>query len=574
MTRPNTAGPPAQADSAQGGDPTAIDRKLLKVAAVVVLGAIMATLDMTIVNVAIPTFQNAFDATYADVAWAVTAYTLALATVIPLTGWAADRFGTKRLYLTALLLFVIGSVACSTAWSLEALIGFRVLQGLGGGMLMPLSMTILTRAAGPQRIGRMMALLGVPMLLGPIGGPILGGWLIDTASWHWIFLVNVPVGALAILAAWVVLPKDTTHPAEKFDFLGMLLLSPGLALFLFGVSSIPSEGTIAAARVLGPGIAGLALMVVFVLHALRKTNALIDLSLFKDKNLTISVVTLFLFVIAFMGSMMLLPSYFMQVRGQSTLMAGLLVAPQGLGAMLSMPIGGRLVDKIGPKFVVLPGISLIVVGLGLFTQVGTDTSFLYTSGSLFIMGLGMGCTMMPLMTSALATLTDKKVARGSTLMNIVQQTGASVGAATMSVVLTNQMTSHGVDATQMEGTESSSGPIPPEVAAQLQQLLNGAADAFSNTFVVSVIIVAFTLIPAFFLSRRKVAPGSAAAMEGAPVDTDPTESDVTASDGTDSNVAEGETALATVGASTDDRSGVAGDPGGAETPFDDATRQK
>ncbi|MDN5759017.1 MAG: DHA2 family efflux MFS transporter permease subunit [Tomitella sp.] len=574
MTRPNTAGPPAQADSAQGGDPTAIDRKLLKVAAVVVLGAIMATLDMTIVNVAIPTFQNAFDATYADVAWAVTAYTLALATVIPLTGWAADRFGTKRLYLTALLLFVIGSVACSTAWSLEALIGFRVLQGLGGGMLMPLSMTILTRAAGPQRIGRMMALLGVPMLLGPIGGPILGGWLIDTASWHWIFLVNVPVGALAILAAWVVLPKDTTHPAERFDFLGMLLLSPGLALFLFGVSSIPSEGTIAAARVLGPGIAGLALMVVFVLHALRKTNALIDLSLFKDKNLTISVVTLFLFVIAFMGSMMLLPSYFMQVRGQSTLMAGLLVAPQGLGAMLSMPIGGRLVDKIGPKFVVLPGISLIVVGLGLFTQVGADTSFLYTSGSLFIMGLGMGCTMMPLMTSALATLTDKKVARGSTLMNIVQQTGASVGAATMSVVLTNQMTSHGVDATQMEGTESSSGPIPPEVAAQLQQLLNGAADAFSNTFVVSVIIVAFTLIPAFFLSRRKVAPGSAAAMEGAPVDTDPTESDVTASDGTDSNVAEGETALATVGASTDDRSGVAGDPGGAETPFDEGTRQK
>ncbi|WP_132992562.1 DHA2 family efflux MFS transporter permease subunit [Gordonia zhaorongruii] len=510
-TDPDAASPrgggPGVAESQSKGS-TAIDARLLKVAGVVVLGAIMATLDMTIVNVAIPTFQDAFQATYANVAWAVTAYTLALATVIPLTGWAADRFGTKRLYLAALALFVVGSIACSTAWSLEALIGFRVLQGLGGGMLMPLSMTILTRAAGPERIGRMMALLGVPMLLGPICGPILGGWLIDSASWHWIFLVNVPVGALAILAAVVVLPKDETHPGERFDFLGMLLLSPGLALFLFGVSSIPEEGTFESARVLGPGIAGLVLMILFVLHARGKTNALIDLSLFKDRNLTVSVITLVLFVIAFMGTMMLLPSYFMQVRGESTLMAGLLVAPQGLGAMMSMPIGGKLIDKIGPKFVVLPGIALITVGLGLFTQVGTDTSIWYTSGSLLVMGIGMGFTMMPLMTSALATLTDHKVARGSTLMNIVQQTGASIGAAVMSVVLTNQMLDHGVDSTKMQSGDQSSGPIPPEMAAKLQQLLNGAADAFSNTFVVSVVIVAITLIPAAFLSRQKVAPAT------------------------------------------------------------------
>src|SRR5699024_8750655 len=154
-----------------------------------------------------------------------------------------DRFGTKRLYLTAIALFVAGSVLCSTAGSLPMLVMFRVLQGLGGGMLMPLSMTILTRAAGPNRIGRMMALLGIPMLLGPIGGPILGGFLIDTFSWHWIFLINVPIGAAALISAAFVLPKDKTHPGQKFDFLGMLMLSPGLALFLFGVSSIPQEGT-------------------------------------------------------------------------------------------------------------------------------------------------------------------------------------------------------------------------------------------------------------------------------------------------------------------------------------------
>ena len=177
--------------------PDKIDTAVLKVAGVVVLGAIMSILDITVVNVALPTFQTEFGTVdnpipYSHVAWTVTAYTLALATVIPMTGWAADRFGTKRLYLTALGLFTCGSALCAAATSINMLIVFRIAQGMGGGMLMPLGMTIMTRAAGPKRMGRLMALLGVPMLLGPILGPILGGWLIDNASWHWIFLINVP----------------------------------------------------------------------------------------------------------------------------------------------------------------------------------------------------------------------------------------------------------------------------------------------------------------------------------------------------------------------------------------------
>src|SRR3954468_6737429 len=205
------------------GLPDHIDRAVLKIAGVVVLGAIMSILDITVVNVALPTFQTAFGSAahpiaYSTVAWSVTAYTLALATVIPLTGWAADRFGTKRLYMTAIALFVTGSVLCAAAWSIGALIGFRVLQGLGGGMLMPLGMTIMTRAAGPHRIGRLMAILGIPMMLGPILGPILGGWLIDHASWHWIFLINAPLGIIALVYAFLVLPKDAPVPSESFDF--------------------------------------------------------------------------------------------------------------------------------------------------------------------------------------------------------------------------------------------------------------------------------------------------------------------------------------------------------------------
>src|SRR4029453_4110334 len=175
------------------------------------------------VNVALPTFQVEFSTpdnpvTYSHVAWTVTAYTLALATVIPLTGWAADRFGTKRLYMTAIFLFTAGSALCATATTINMLIGFRVLQGLGGGMLMPLGMTIMTRAAGPHRMGRLMAILGVPMLLGPILGPILGGWLIQIASWHWIFLINVPLGIIAVIYAAFVLAKDNPHPPEPFAF--------------------------------------------------------------------------------------------------------------------------------------------------------------------------------------------------------------------------------------------------------------------------------------------------------------------------------------------------------------------
>jgi EmrB/QacA subfamily drug resistance transporter len=479
-----------------------LDRDVLKVAGVVVIGAIMSILDITVVSVALPTFQREFDATYATVAWTMTAYTLALATVIPVTGWAADRFGTKRLYLTSLVLFVAGSALCSVAWDIGPLIVFRALQGLGGGMLMPLGMTIMTRAAGPARVGRVMAVLGVPMLLGPIGGPILGGWLVDAASWHWIFLINVPIGLVAVLAATAILPKDRPEPSESFDFLGMLLLSPGLALFLYGVSAIPGEGTVAAAKVLIPGLIGLALVAGFVFHALGRDHALIDLGLFTNRNMTVAVVTMTLFTVAFMGAMLLLPSYFLQVRGETTLHTGLLLAPQGLGAMLTMPASGRLTDKIGPGKLVLTGIVVMGLGLTTFTQVSAGTSYVLLLGALFVMGLGLGMTMMPIMSAALASLTHHQVARGSTLMNIVQQTAGSIGTAVMSVVLTNQVLNDPSASAYSKVTQGQvpAGQVAPDVLAQGRSAL---ADAFGTTYLVALVLVALCIVPALFLPRRK-----------------------------------------------------------------------
>ncbi|HEY3556974.1 MAG TPA: DHA2 family efflux MFS transporter permease subunit [Kribbella sp.] len=517
--------------------PDNIDAAVLKIAGVVVLGAIMSILDITVVNVALPTFQDEFGTpqspvAYSTVAWTVTAYTLALATVIPLTGWAADRFGTKRLYMTAIFLFTAGSALCATATSIDMLIGFRVLQGLGGGMLMPLGMTIMTRAAGPHRMGRLMAILGVPMLLGPILGPILGGWLIQVASWHWIFLINVPLGVIALVYAWFALAKDTAHRSESLDLLGVALMSPGLALFLFGVSSLPAEGgDFGAPRVWVSSLIGLVLMAAFVWHSFRPEHPLLDLRLFRNRNLTVSIVTMFLFGAAFFGGLLLVPTYFQQIRGESTLHAGLLVAPQGLGAMVTMPIAGRLVDKVPIGRIVPFGIALIVVGMFGLTQISSTTPYGVIIAMLVVMGLGMGGTMMPLFTSALRTLSGPQVARGSTLLNITQQIASSCGVATMSVILTNHLNNSPV----IPGTQNIPGlsgglretqaailtNTRPENVAQLHldpaavgRGLVDAASSFAHTYWVAWALVLLTLVPAAMLPRKR--EEARLAKEGAP----------------------------------------------------------
>ncbi|TYL49669.1 DHA2 family efflux MFS transporter permease subunit [Nocardioides sp. BGMRC 2183] len=534
-------------------DDDKLDKGVLLTAGVVVLGAIMSILDITVVSVALETFQEDFDATSAEVAWTMTGYTLALATVIPLTGWASDRFGTKRLYLLAVTLFTIGSVLCALADSLPMLVGFRVVQGLGGGMLMPLGMTILTRAAGPHRVGRVMAIMGVPMLLGPIFGPILGGWLIETASWHWIFLINLPIGIVAIIYASIVLPKDHVEPSETFDFIGMLLLSPGLALFLYGVSSIPEAGTVWDSEVLTTGIIGLVLIALFVPWALNKRNLhpLVELRLFANRNMTVAIIAMALFAIAFFGASLLFPLYFQQVRDESALSAGALLAPQGIGAMITMPIAGAIADRKGPGKVVLVGVSLVTIGMAMFTQLDESTSYAYILGSLFVMGLGMGSTMMPIMSAALATLTAHTTARGTTLLNITQQTAASIGTALFSVILTNSLNGKdqaalgAANLERMAGDSDRLGSLSDLTGIPLDQLqamsvdervaalaqgmelpvkqfqaladqgLAQMADSFATVFVVGTALVACCLIPAFFLPRKPAEePVDPAAMMG------------------------------------------------------------
>jgi EmrB/QacA subfamily drug resistance transporter len=512
--------PPTTPPSAAGERvyPYKLDAPLLRISGVCILATVMAILDVTVVSVAQRTFIAEFGSTQAVVAWTMTGYTLALSTVIPLTGWAADRFGTKRLFMGSVVAFMLGSLLCAFASTILQLIAFRVVQGIGGGMLLPLGFMIMTREAGPGRLGRLMSIMSIPMLLAPIGGPILGGWLISTASWRWIFLINLPIGIVTIVLAAIVFQRDHPARSETFDIVGALLLSPGLATFLFAVSSIPRRGTVADRHVLIPAAIGLALIAGFVVHALhRADHPLIDLRLFRNRVITQANVTMLVFAAGFFGASLLLPSYFQQVLHLTPMQAGVHMIPQGLGAMLTMRLTGPLVDRRGPGKVVLVGIALMIVGLSTFVF-GVARHAAYLPAlliALAIMGLGMGCTMMPLSVASVQALSPHQIARGTTLMSVSHQVGGSTGTALMSMVLTNQFNrSKNILAANelalLQQKAAATGvPVDPS-AIPRQSLAPGFPDnvlhdlshAYTMVFVIAVAVVAFTVIPASFLPKK------------------------------------------------------------------------
>ncbi|HET6549394.1 MAG TPA: DHA2 family efflux MFS transporter permease subunit, partial [Solirubrobacter sp.] len=343
-----------------------LDRDLLRLASVVVLGTIMSILDTTIVNVAIETLGRELGASLSEIQWVSTGYLLALATVIPLTGWAMERWGGKRMWMTSVALFLVGSALCGLAWSTESLIAFRVLQGFGGGMIMPIGQAILAQAAGPQRMGRVMSVIGVPTLLGPVLGPVIGGVIVDNFSWRWIFFVNLPVGLVALALAARVLPRvDVSRARPPLDLQGLLLLSPGLAALVYGLSEVGMQGTVVDWRVvIGLG-AGAVLLGLWGRHAVRAAGrSLIDLGLFGDRAFAAAAGTTFVFGVSLFGAMLILPLYYQIVRHETALSAGLLLAPQGLGAAVAMPIAGRITDRVGAGRIVPWGVLVALVGTG------------------------------------------------------------------------------------------------------------------------------------------------------------------------------------------------------------------
>jgi EmrB/QacA subfamily drug resistance transporter len=472
-----------------------LTRDVVVLGLVFVLGA-MTVLDLTIVNVAVPTIGRELGTSISAIQWVMTGYMLAFASVIPATGWAAsERFGAKRVWIGSLLVFMLGSVLAGAAWSTGSLIGFRVLQGLGAGMILPVGQTILAQAAGPQRMGRVMSLVGVPMLLGPILGNVVGGAIVDQVSWRWIFYINVPVGAAAVIVAQRLLPKAKPQLGERLDLRGLVLLSPGIALFLYGMTEAGSRGSFGDARTIVPGAAGLLLVALFVWHASRRgKGALIDLALFRRRGFGTAAALNFLLLGALFGSLLLLPLYYQLVRQESPLQVGLLLIPQGVGAALAMPLAGWLTDTIGGRIVISVGVVLATVGTLAYTQGGADTSYLFLALALLVVGLGIGSTVAPSMAAAYQSLEREETPRATSALNVVQRVAGAIGTAMLAIVLQGAIASNVPNFSGgIEGVGRLS--LQPETAPQL-------AHAFGTTFWIAVALIAAALTPALLLPRR------------------------------------------------------------------------
>ncbi|GAA2156497.1 MDR family MFS transporter [Actinomadura napierensis] len=418
--------------------PEPLDPALLKLAGILVAGAIAPLLDSTIVNVAIARLGHDLHAPVATIQWVITAYLLALGMAIPLTGWAEGRFGARRMWLSSLGLFLLGSVLCGLAWNVASLIAFRVVQGVGGGLMMPVMQTLLMRAAGGRQIGRLMAAISMPALVGPILGPVIGGLIAGNASWRWIFYVNVPLCLAALALAWRGLPDTPPRGGTKPDITGMLLLSPALAALIYGLSQV--NGGFGCPSVLVPLAAGALLLAAFTVHALRTpSEPAIDLRLFRKRTFAASAALLFLSGLSLFGAMLLLPLYYQQVRGHGVVEAGLLLAPQGLGSLLVRTRLGALTDRLGPRPVVLACLVLTVLGTLPFAVAGPDAGEWLLGASLVVRGAGLGGVTLAVMTAAYQGLGPAEIPHASSATRIIVQIGGSFGAAVLAVVLQRQL---------------------------------------------------------------------------------------------------------------------------------------
>jgi len=491
------------------GEQDRLPPEVRRIAVVVVIGAIMSILDATIVNVALQTLRDDLKVSLSTIQWVSTGYLLALASVIPLTGWLAERVGPRRVWMGAVGGFVVSSALCGLAWRADVLIGFRVLQGLAGGMIMPVGMITLAQAAGPERMGRVMSVVGVPMLLGPVVGPVLGGLLIDDLSWRWIFYVNVPVGALGLFLAWRLMPSvraqgraaEAGHERPPLDVPGLFLLPPGIAAVVFGLSEVGTHRTLAVPSAWLPLVVGAFAVVAFVVRAWRDRNPLVDVRLFRGPGFSAAAATTFLVGVALFGSMILLPLYFQIVRGDSALRAGLLMAPQGVGAAVAMNVAGKLTDRFGGGRVVPVGLVILGVGTIPYAFVGGHTSYVLLIAALVVRGIGLGATMMPAMAAAYATLEKADVPRATPMLNVLQRVGGSIGVAVLTVILENALTSNLAAAgVRAGGAAARSGQMPDAVREHLAGPLGAA---FANAYMWSLIGTAIAIVPALLLMREE-----------------------------------------------------------------------
>lgn len=447
----------------------------------VIVGMIMVILDSTVVNVALPGITEYFKSDLTKMQWTITGYTLALSAVIPLAGWMSDRFGAKRIFLFTILFFTIGSVLCSVAQTPEQLILFRVIQGVGGGMVAPIGMAIIFRLAPPEKIGSIMGMLGIPMLLAPALGPVISGWFVEYSTWHWIFLINLPIGIIAMIIGAKFLPNFETKSVPSLDGLGIIIAPIAFSMLAYGVSqsstSWTSKGTLT-----GLIVGGVALLL-FIFVELRQKQPLLELRVFKSSDFVRSILITWIMQIALFGSFLIVPLFLQTVKQYGAFETGLIMLPQALASALMMPIGGKMYDKVGARPMALVGLTIITSALFIFSKISVDSSNTFIMLTLAMMGAGMGLSMMPINTHVLQSAPRHLVSRVTPLTAAAQQVMVSFAVAGMAGFLTSSTKDY---------MEKTTNP------------LNAMISAFGDTFLLAAGIALVGALLAIILRKPKL----------------------------------------------------------------------
>jgi DHA2 family multidrug resistance protein len=492
-----------------------------------IAGTFMVMLDQTVVNIALPKITTVFGVGVHETQLVVTSYMLALAVIMPATGYLSDTFGTKRLYLITMALFTGGSLLCGLAWNNPSLVAFRVIQGLGGGMMTPLGMTMLFQVVPPERRNTVMGFFGLPLMLAPVLGPTLGGYLVEYIDWRVIFTLNVPVGMLGLFLGFTLLRESAHVPGLKFDLRGFVLSAIGFSAILLGLSDAATAGWTSTTVLTRFGIGALALAA-WVWVELTDDHPLLELRLFKVPIFTLSALVTFVLTIGMFGGMLVLPLFLQNLRGLGAAESGFILISQVLPMTVLMPLVGRLVDKVGARVIILIGLPLLALTTWQFGQLDLTTSDTTIKLWLAARGCAMGLVMMPSMTAGLNAVPLQLMSRASSMSNVMRQVFGAFGTAIVVTILQLRQTYHSamlsqavtpdnlplqqlMSSAQQMGLVQGMSAVQAQAMATLvvakQVATSAAVMGFDDVFRVTAAITLLAILPALFMKTTRPQAG-------------------------------------------------------------------
>ncbi|WP_168122844.1 DHA2 family efflux MFS transporter permease subunit [Paenibacillus sp. HB172176] len=462
------------------GSPYASGRGLVAPLIAIIIGLFMVILDTTAVNVAIPVLAEDFNSSLSLIQWTITGYALTQAAIIPLAGWMTDKFGAKQIFIISIILFTIASVLCAFAQSAEQLILFRILQGLGGGMVMPIAFAITYRISPPEQVGRIMGMMGVPILLAPALGPIISGYLVDYVSWEWIFIINVPVGIVGVIMCIIALPNLEKKASAPLDFLGIVLAPLAFAGLSYGISE-GGESWTSAKTITGLVVGAIALILFVIVELRRREEPLLELKVFRSSQFTRGILVQWILQFSMFGIVFAVPYFMQRLMGMSAFEAGIWTLPQALAAGVMMPFGGRLYDRIGARPLVISGLILVTVGAYLLSLIDPSNSPWMFLVPRALVGFGMGLSFIALNTHLIQSAPKRLVGRVTSLTSATQQVVTSFSVAGLTSLLVNR-TAHYVS--------KGESAMP-----------DAMTDAFHNAYIVIAVLAVAGLVLAVTLKR-------------------------------------------------------------------------